>query len=129
VLPDRVFRSGEEAEFLAGLDFLILAMPHTPANTGIVGERELRSLKPTAFLLNPARGPLVQEAALIRALQEGWIAGAALDTHFYYPMPPEHPLWRMSNVIMTPHVSGSDGGPHLLDRMGDIVLHNIEQFL
>ena len=128
-LPDRVFTAGQEAEFLAGLDFLVLAMPLTPENTGIVGERELRSLQPTAFLLNPARGPLVQEGALLAALREGWIAGAALDTHYYYPMPAEHPLWRMANVIMTPHVSGSDLGPHFLDRMGDIVVHNVRHFL
>lgn len=128
-LPDRVFTAGQEAAFLAGLDFLVLALPHTPQSEGIVGERELRCMKPTAFLLNPARGPLVQEAALLSALREGWIAGAALDTHYYYPMPPEHPLWRMPNVIMTPHVSGSDLGPHFLDRMGEIVVYNIQQFL
>lgn len=127
-LPDRVFTAGQELEFLRGLDFLVLAMPHTPANTGLLGERELRALKPGAFLLNPARGPLVQEAALVRALEERWFAGAALDTHFHYPMPPEHPLWRMPHVIMTPHISGSDMGPHFLDRMWDIVLHNVENF-
>jgi len=128
-LPDRVFTAGQEQEFLRGLDFLVLAMPHTPANTGIVGEGELRALKPTAFLLNPARGPLVEEAALLRALEEKWIAGAAIDTHFHYPMPPEHPLWRFPNVIMTPHISGSEMGPHFVDRMWDIVLHNVEAVL
>ena len=128
-LPDRVFTAGQELEFLSGLDFLVLAMPHTPANTGIVGERELRAMKPTAFLLNPARGPLIQEAALLRALEEKWIAGAALDTHFHYPMPPEHPLWRMPNVIMTPHMSGTEMGPHFADRMWEIVLHNVPSLL
>ncbi|MBI5773241.1 MAG: D-2-hydroxyacid dehydrogenase [Verrucomicrobia bacterium] len=125
-LPDRVFTAGQEEKFLRGLDFLVLAMPHTPANTGIIGERELHALKPTAFLLNPARGALVREAALVRALEERWFAGAALDTHFHYPMPPAHPLWRMPNVILTPHISGSDMGPHFLDRMWDIVLHNVK---
>jgi len=128
-LPDRLFTAGQEQEFLRDLDFLILSMPHTPANTGIVGERELRVMKPTAFLLNPARGPLIHEASLLRALEEKWIAGAALDTHFHYPMPPEHPLWQMPNVIMTPHISGSDMGPHFLDRMWEIVLHNAEGIL
>ena len=128
-LPDRVFTAGEELEFLRGLDFLTLAMPLTPANKGVIGERELRALKPTAFLLNPARGPLVQEAALLRALGEKWIAGAAIDTHFHYPMPPEHPLWHFPNVIMSPHIAGSDMGPHFLDRIWDIVLHNVEHFL
>ena len=125
-LPDRVFLAGEEEEFLSGLDFLLLAMPLTPANTGLIGERELRALKPTAFLLNPARGPLISEAALVRALDEKWIAGAALDTHFHYPMPPAHPLWRAPNVIMTPHISGTDMGPHFTARLWDIVLHNVE---
>ena len=128
-LPDRVFITGQEQEFLRELDFLILSMPHTPANTGIIGERELRAMKPGAFLLNPARGPLIQEAALLKALEEKWFAGAALDTHFQYPMPPEHPLWRLPNVIMTPHISGSEMGPHFVDRMWDIVLHNAQNLL
>src|SRR5438445_10105086 len=81
-LPDRVFLKGQEHEFLSGLDFLILAMPLTPASKGIVGERELRALPSSAFVLNPSRGPLIQEAALLRALREGWIAGAAIDTHY-----------------------------------------------
>ncbi len=128
-LPDRVFTAGQELEFLRHLDFLVLAMPLNTANTGLLGERELRAMKPTAYLLNPARGPLVQEEALLRALNEKWIAGAALDTHFHYPMPPEHPLWQTPNVIMTPHISGSDKGPHFLDRMGEIMEHNIVNFI
>lgn len=129
ILPDRFFTSGEELDFLGGLDFLILAMPLTPANTGIIGERELRALKPTAFLLNPARGPLIQEPALIKSLRERWFAGAALDTHYYYPLPADHPLWRFPQVIITPHISGSDKGPHFLSRMGEIATHNIASFL
>lgn len=128
-LPDRVFTAGEEAAFLRELDFLVLAMPQTAANTGLLGERELRAMKPGAFLLNPARGPLVQEAVLITALQERWIAGAALDTHHHYPMPPEHPLWRMPQVIMTPHISGSDKSPHFLDRVWDLAAQNIARLL
>lgn len=127
-LPDRQFGPGEELEFLASLDFLVLALPQTPASTGLIGERELRAMKPTAFLLNPARGPIVQEEPLVQALREGWIAGAALDTHYYYPMPPDHPLWSMPGVIMTPHISGSDRGPHFLSRIWEIALHNIEAF-
>jgi phosphoglycerate dehydrogenase-like enzyme len=128
-LPDRVFKPGQEAEFLGGIDFLVLAMPLSAANTGIIGERELRAMKRSAYLLNPARGPLVQEQPLLRALSEGWIAGAALDTHYHYPMPPDHPLWRMPNVIMTPHVSGADKGPYFLDRMWEIVEHNLTSFV
>lgn len=128
-LPDAVFTQGQELEFLRGLDFLILSLPLTPQSTGLIGEPELRALKPTAFVLNPARGPLIQEQALLKALREGWFAGAALDTHYYYPMPADHPLWRFPNVIMTPHISGSDLGPLFVSRMMDITLHNVREFL
>jgi phosphoglycerate dehydrogenase-like enzyme len=124
ILPDKVFRSEEKEKFLRGLDFLVLAMPQTSANTGIVGETELRQLKETAFLLNPARGPLVNEQALIDALRNHRIAGAALDTHYHYPMPAGHPLWEMRNVIMTPHISGSSLSPRFLERVWDIFVQN-----
>jgi phosphoglycerate dehydrogenase-like enzyme len=127
VLPDRVFLSEEKEEFLRDLDFLILAMPQTSSNEGIVGETELRMMKKEAFLLNPARGPLVQEEALLKALNEGWIAGAALDTHYYYPMPEDHPLWKMPNVIMTPHISGSSSSPNFLERVYDIFYLNLQR--
>lgn len=127
-LPDRVFYGSEKEAFLNSLDFLVMAIPQTGTTTGIMDESELRMLKPTAFLLNPARGPLIQEAALIKALAEGWIAGAALDTHYYYPMPPDHPLWHFPNVILTPHISGSSLSPRFLERVSAIFLQNVEQF-
>jgi phosphoglycerate dehydrogenase-like enzyme len=128
-LPDRVFYGHEKEAFLNSLDFLILAIPQTGNTTGIVGETELRMLKPTAYLLNPARGPLIQEKALIKALEEGWIAGAALDTHYHYPMPPDHPLWQFPNVILTPHISGSSLSPRFLERVSEIFLQNTIRFL
>lgn len=129
VLPDRVYSPGQELEFLAGLDFLILALPHTRQSTGLIGVRELQALPETAFLLNPARGPIVQEQALLAALRESWIAGAALDTHFAYPLPPEHPLWRMPNVILTPHISGGDRSRDFPARMADLFVQNVERHL
>lgn len=129
VLPDRVFTLEQKRDFLSGLDFLILAMPLDPSTQGIVGEDELRALPRHAFLLNPARGPLVKEESLLRALREGWIAGAALDTHYHYPMPPEHPLWKMPNVIMTPHISGSARGPFYLPRIWSIFSQNVDRLL
>lgn len=128
-LPDRVYLSGQEAEFLGGLDFLILSMPLTKTTEGIVGEKELRALPQSAFLLNPARGPLVEEKALLAALRGGWIAGAALDAHYSYPMPADHPLWRFPNVIMTPHISGSDKGPYYQERSWEILVQNVERFV
>lgn len=126
-LPDRVFRLGEEQAFLGSLDFLIVAMPLTKQTEGLIGERELRALPRHAYLLNPARGPIVREDALLRALGEGWIAGAALDTHYRYPMPPEHPLWRFPQVIFTPHISGSSLSPHFRTRLWDICAQNIRR--
>ena len=129
VLPDRVFVAGQEGEFLAGLDFLVLALPHTRQSDGIIGEKELRALPRTAFLLNPARGPIIREEALLRALREGWIAGAALDTHFAYPLPPEHPLWRLPNVILTPHIAGADKSREFPARIADLFAQNVARYL
>ena len=129
VLPDRVFLVDRKDEFLSSLDFLILSLPLTKQTEGLVGEEELRDLPEHAFLLNPARGPLVQEEALLQALREGWIAGAALDTHHYYPMPADHPLWRFPNVIMTPHISGSIQSPYYRERLWDIFVENVVRYM
>jgi len=128
VLPDRVFSSAQAKEFLSDLDFLVVAVPLTKSTEGMIGEPELRALPPTAYLLNPARGPIVQEQPLIRALQERWIAGAALDTHYQYPLPAEHSLWRMPNVILTPHIAGSSLNQRFKERMWDIFSQNVGRF-
>lgn len=127
-LPHQVFRAGEEAAFLGDLDFLIIAMPLTKATTGLIGARELGILPRHAFLLNPARGQIVDEAALLAALLEGQIAGAALDTHHHNPLPPDHPLWQFPNVIITPHISGSSLNPAFLERLWSIFLTNVDRF-
>jgi phosphoglycerate dehydrogenase-like enzyme len=129
VLPDQVFTILQEEDFLAGLDFLILALPHTRQSDGMIGERQLRRLQPGAFLLNPARGPIIQEQPLLRALREKWFAGAALDTHYAYPLPADHPLWSMPNVILTPHISGADKSEAYPARMGDLFQKNLTRWL
>lgn len=129
VLPDDVFGPDQRTEFLSRLDFLIIAMPLTDQTRGLVGEQDLKQLPRRAFLLNPARGPIIQEQALLKALNEGWIAGAALDTHYHYPMPPDHPLWKFPNVIMTPHISGSSAMPEFPQRMWDIFVANVERWI
>lgn len=129
VLPHRVFVSGQEADFLASLDFLILALPHTKQSDGMIGATELKAMPRHACLLNPARGLIVQETALLQALREGWIAGAAIDTHYAYPLPAEHALWRFPNVILTPHISGADKSAAFPERMGDLFLQNVRRFL
>jgi phosphoglycerate dehydrogenase-like enzyme len=114
---------------LGGLDFLIVGLPLSKATEGLIGERELQALPPRAFVLNPARGPIIRQDALLRALREKWIAGAALDTHYHYPMPSDHPLWRFPNVIFTPHISGSSLSPKFNQRLWEIFSLNVERFL
>lgn len=93
-------------ELLARSDFVVVALPAIPATRGMIGEQELQAMKPSAYLINIARGTIVVEGALVRAVQEGWIAGAGLDTTASEPLPPESELWGLPNVIVTPHVSG-----------------------
>ncbi|BBO33626.1 D-2-hydroxyacid dehydrogenase [Lacipirellula parvula] len=128
-LPDRVFTMDQWPEFLRDLNFLILCMPLNEQTRGIVQAEHLQTLPRQAYLLNPARGPLVEEHALIAALRERRIAGAALDTHYYYPMPADHPLWGMDNVILTPHISGSSESSYFLERIWDLFSQNVERFL
>jgi D-2-hydroxyacid dehydrogenase (NADP+) len=88
------------------VDYLILTAPSTPETVKMIGARVFYSMKSTAFLINIARGELVDEEALIHALETDRIAGAALDTFTTEPLPKEHPLWGAKNVIITPHVGG-----------------------
>ena len=128
VLPDRIFTAGNELAFLRTLDFLILAMPLTPQTEGIVCDEHLQALPRHAYVLNPARGALIRQESLLRALDEGWIAGAALDTHYQYPLPPEHQLWSYPNVILTPHISGTSISPPFRARIWELFLENVRRF-
>lgn len=127
-LPDRYFTEQEKMTFLSGLDFLILALPLTPKTEGLLGEAELRALPRGAFLLNPARGPLIQQEALLAVLRDGHLGGAALDTHYQYPLPPEHPLWAFPHVILTPHISGTTFSPHFREGILNIFRENARRF-
>jgi phosphoglycerate dehydrogenase-like enzyme len=104
-------------------------MPQTTATIGMIGERELKMLKPSAVIINPARAPIIPQEVFVRCLRERWIRGASLDVHYAYPLPPEHPLWGMPNLIMTPHISGSAESPRFLDRIYDIFSQNIERLV
>jgi D-2-hydroxyacid dehydrogenase (NADP+) len=89
------------------VDFLIIVVPSTSQTYKMVGTEVLSSMKRSAFLINLARGEIVDEEALISALESGKIAGAALDAFCQEPLPKEHPFWRMKNVIITPHMGGT----------------------
>ncbi len=94
-------------ELLARSDVVALHVPLTPETRGMIDEAALRRMKPTAFLINVARGPVVDTQALVRALQEGWIAGAGLDVTDPEPLPPDHPLYRLPNCVITPHIGSA----------------------
>ncbi|MEE9286392.1 MAG: C-terminal binding protein [Dehalococcoidia bacterium] len=92
-------------EGLARSDYVSIHTPLTPETRHLIGAEQLKAMKKTAFLINTSRGPVVDEAALAQALQEGWIAGAGLDVFEREPLPADSPLRTMANVIMTPHTA------------------------
>jgi phosphoglycerate dehydrogenase-like enzyme len=113
-------------DLLPEADFVVLANPLTHETQGMIGERELRAMKPTAYIVNIGRGGIIQEDVLIRALQEGWIAGAGLDVFETEPLPENSPLWGMDNVIITAHYAGAN--PYYTERAMAIFLDNLERY-
>jgi phosphoglycerate dehydrogenase-like enzyme len=93
-------------QLLQTSDFVVIAAPLTPETQGLIGEKELRLMKPTAYIFNVGRGAILQEAVLIRALKENWIAGAGLDVTEVEPLPLDSELLRLPNVFLTPHYAG-----------------------
>jgi phosphoglycerate dehydrogenase-like enzyme len=91
-------------ELFSASDVVSVHLQLSPRSVGIIGEQELRCMKPTAYLVNTSRGPLVDEAALVAALQNGRIAGAGLDVFWEEPIPPDHPLLALQNTVLSPHL-------------------------
>ncbi|MBI2907009.1 MAG: D-2-hydroxyacid dehydrogenase [Chloroflexi bacterium] len=116
---DEVFPHAALRDMLAESDFVALALPLTEESRKLIGEKELQAMKPSACIINISRGAIIDEAALIRALKGGRIAGAGLDVFEKEPLPPESELWQMPNVILSSHMAGST------DRMSG---HVIELF-
>ncbi|MBD0381133.1 D-2-hydroxyacid dehydrogenase [Paenibacillus sedimenti] len=124
-----VIVSGEEGLqlLLSQSDFVVLLLPSTSKTQRFVTKEHLALMKSGAFLINLARGDVIDEKALIEALQNGKLAGAALDVFEQEPLPTSSPLWRMNNVIVTPHIAGSS--VHYTERASAIVYHNIRAML
>lgn len=127
ILPDEWFALAQLNDLLAQSDFVLIATPLTDATRNLIGENELRTMKPTAFLVNIARGGIVNESALIRALKERWIAGAGLDVFEHEPLPSDSELWQLDNAIIAPHVSAAT--PHYDDRATDLFCENLRRYL
>ncbi|HEY7357434.1 MAG TPA: D-2-hydroxyacid dehydrogenase [Ktedonobacterales bacterium] len=103
---DELYPPSRLRALLGACDYVVLAVPLTAETERLIGEHELLAMRPNAYLVNISRGRVVDEQALIRALESGWIAGAGLDVTVEEPLPQDSPLWDMSNVILTPHMSG-----------------------
>jgi len=125
---DEVFPAERLEEVLKAADYIVLAVAVTPETQGLIGERELQLMQPHAFLINIARGSVVQEAALIRALREGRIGGAGLDVFETEPLPPESELYDLDNVIMTSHRAGFTHH-NLNDERIENFLENLDDYL
>lgn len=108
-------------------DYVVLTVPLTPATRGLIGAAEIRAMKPTAVLINVSRGSIVDEPALIEALRENRVGGAALDVFAEEPLPESSPLWKLPNVILTPHISGTS--PHYDERAIDLFADNLRRYL
>jgi phosphoglycerate dehydrogenase-like enzyme len=103
---DRMHARGELMRLAATLDYLVLLVPYAEDTHRLIDARMFAAMKPSSYLINLARGGIVDEEALMRALERGEIAGAALDVFQEEPLPPEHPLWSTRNVVVTPHLGG-----------------------
>src|SRR6185369_6637860 len=112
---------------LGNYDAVISVLPETKETQGFINEVFLKKMAPQAWLVNVGRGTAVDEPALAKALQEKWIAGAALDVTAKEPLPPESPLWALENLIIAPHVAG--GGPHFFQKAGKLIQDNAARFL
>jgi len=113
-------------DMLKQSDWVVLAAAGTAETDGIIGEAELAVMKPSAVIINIARGSMIVEDALVKALQEKRIAGAGMDVFENEPLPEDSPLWQMPNVIITPHVAG--GTPYYVDRLMDIFVENLKRY-
>lgn len=126
-IPARYYPPEGLAEMLAQSDYVVVSTPLTEETRGLIGAAELAAMRPNAFLVNVARGGVIDQNALIKALQAGRLGGAGLDVFEPEPLPADSPLWGMENVIISPHVSGFT--PRYDDWAMDVFAHNLRRFL
>lgn len=126
ILPERLYPGEAIASMAKECDFLVILLPLTEQTRHIINEDVLLAMKPSAVLINVARGSVVDEAALISALAAGQIAGAALDVFEEEPLPSTSPLWNMDNVIISPHVSGNTSLYHR--KAVTLFIENLERY-
>ena len=123
---ERIVARHELMNVLPDADYVVVATPKTDETVGMIGSVQLRAMKPDAILVNVGRGQVVDEAAIVQALREGWIGGAALDVVWREPLEPEHPLWTMPNVVLSPHMSADF--TRWQEAMVDLFVANLERW-
>jgi phosphoglycerate dehydrogenase-like enzyme len=125
-LVDHAYGPGQLRELMTASDYVLLVTPLTPQTRGMIGEAEIAAMQSTAVLINIGRGPVIDEQALIRALESRRIRGAALDVFNTEPLPSDHPFWRMPNVLLSPHTADRVEG--FLGPAFDCFLDNLDRF-
>ncbi|MGM0605777.1 MAG: NAD(P)-dependent oxidoreductase, partial [Halobacteriota archaeon] len=121
-----VYHPDDLHEAIADARFVAIALPHTPETEGLFGDAEFEAMREDAYLINVARGPIVDEAALVSALQAGTIAGAGLDVFETEPLPESSPLWDFDEVIISPHKGSATNRYHL--DIADLVMENVRRY-
>ena len=125
-LVERIFSAQDRIEMVAQCDYLVVTAPLTPETRGMIGEAEFAAMKPNAVIINVGRGPVIQEQAMICALREKRIKGAALDVFDCEPLPQGHPFYLLDNVLLSPHCA--DHTATWLDDAMDFFLANFEHY-
>ena len=126
-LVDESYDSSRLNDLLAASDYVLVATPLTEETRSMIAAEQIDAMKPSAVILNVGRGPVIDEAALIRALESGRIRGAALDVFETEPLPPGHPLWRLPNVLLSPHTANRVEG--FLDPAFECFLENLNRYI
>ena len=126
-LPDTWFLPNQLRDLLSQSDFVVISTPLTSETRDLIREPELRAMKPTAYIINTARGAIIDEHALVQALKEHWIAGAGLDVFTTEPLPATSELWKLENILITPHVSADSSD--YPDRAANLFAENLKRYL
>jgi len=123
---DRMYGPEGLMDLLSRSDWVVITAALTPETKEMIGEMQLKVMKESAYIINVARGSMIQQKALVQALNEGWIAGAGLDVFEKEPLPEDSPLWDMENVVITPHCAAAT--PYRLDRVIEIFCENLSRY-
>ncbi len=125
-LVSKVYGWARKLEMIAECDYVVVAAPLTPQTHHMISDAEFTAMKPTAVIINVGRGPVIDEAAMVRALESGRIKGAALDVFEVEPLPAESPLYKLDNVLLSPH--SADNTPDWLENAMTFFMQNLERF-